>query len=377
LNERKPALGENASCSLRQSGEFCRFPEQAFRVDGIAMGIRPDRRLWCTALALVVGVGCVAASAPASAGTLDDVRARDHLICGVSEGLQGFSSQDSTGGWQGFDVDFCRAVAAAVVGDADKVDFKPYSAAARFDALKGGEIDVLSRNSTWTMSRDLELGLEFAGVAYYDGQGFLAKAVDGFSSALELIGARVCVVSGTTTEENAADYFARNGIDVTFLRFTDRPDARNAYESGECDVYTADRSALAAERTLLSAPDDHVVLQETISKEPLGPVTREDDPAWTGVVRWTLYGLISAEEREITAASLGSADKHDEAVALGAAASRAMGLADDWLAVTVSATGNYAEIFERNLGEDTPLGLSRGINALWTKGGILYAPPMH
>jgi general L-amino acid transport system substrate-binding protein len=327
--------------------------------------------------ALVVGAAWLNAAPPALAGTLDDVRARDRLICGVSEGLQGFSSQDASGAWHGFDVDFCRALAAAALGDPSKVDFKPYSAAARFDALKSGEIDVLSRNSTWTMSRDLELGLEFAGIAYYDGQGFMAKAVDGFSSALELVGARICVVSGTTTEENAADYFARNGITVTFLRFTDRSDARRAYASGDCDAYTADRSALAAERTLLPVPDDHVFLREVISKEPLGPVTREGDDAWTGLVRWTLYGLINAEEQEISTASLSSPEKHDEAVALGAAAARALGLADDWLATTIAATGNYAEIFERNLGEETPLGLSRGINALWTKGGILYAPPMN
>ncbi len=327
-------------------------------------------------LALVVGAGFLNVAPSALAGTIDDVRARGRLICGVSEGLQGFSSQDASGAWHGFDVDFCRALAAVVFADAKKVDYKPYSAEARFDALKSGEIDVLSRNSTWTMSRDLELGVEFAGIAYYDGQGFMAKAVDGFGSALELLGARICVVSGTTTETNAADYFARNGINVTFLRFTDRSDARRAYVSGDCDVYTADRSALAAERTLLPVPDDHVLLREIISKEPLGPVTREGDDAWTGLVRWTLYGLINAEEQEVSTDSLDSPEKHAEAVALGAAAARALGLADDWLVTAIAATGNYGEIFDRNLGEETPLGLSRGINALWTKGGILYAPPM-
>jgi general L-amino acid transport system substrate-binding protein len=313
---------------------------------------------------------------PARGGTFDDVRARSRLVCGVSDGLQGFSSRDDAGAWHGFDVDFCRAVAAAVLGDPTKVDFKPYSAATRFDALKAGEIDLLSRNSTWTMQRDLELGVEFAGVAYYDGQGFLTKAVDGFTSALELVGARICVVSGTTTEANAAAYFAHNKIKVTFLRFTDRAEARKAYEAGECDAYTADRSALAAERSLLPAPTDHVLLRETISKEPLGPVTREGDDAWTGLVRWTLYGLINAEELGITSGTVAAPDKREEAVALGAAATRALGLADDWLITTISATGNYGEIFERNLGEETPLGLSRGANALWTKGGILYAPPM-
>ena len=324
----------------------------------------------------VVAIGLLAVPVSALGGTIDDVRARGRLICGVSEGLAGFSATDEAGLWQGFDVDFCRAVAAVVLGDADKVDYKPYSASARFTALTAGEIDLLSRNSTWTMSRDLELGLEFAGTSYYDGQGFLARAVDGFTSALELDGARVCVISGTTTEENAAGFFERNGMSVTFLPFTERAEARQAYESNECDVITADRSALAAERTLLADPSAHVVLEETISKEPLGPVTREGDDAWTGLVRWTLYGLISAEEEGIDSTSVSKPDVREKAVELGAAGARAFGLADDWLAVTVAATGNYSEIFDRNLGEETPLGIARGINALWTKGGILYAPPM-
>ena len=325
---------------------------------------------------LVAGATCVVAPASTAAGTLDDIRTRDRLICGVSEGLEGFSTRDQDGTWRGFDVDFCRALAAAALHDAEKVEFKPYSAASRFDALKRGEIDVLSRNSTWTMSRDLELGLEFAGVAYYDGQGFLANAVDGLVSTLELIGARICVVEGTTTEENAARYFEQNHIDVTFVRFGERPAARSAYAAGECDVYTADRSALAAERTLLAVPDDHVFLTEVISKEPLGPVTREGDPAWTGLVRWALYGLINAEELEITMSALTEPGKREEAVALGAPATRALGLQEDWLVTVIAATGNYGEIFDRNLGEGTALALPRGINALWTKGGILYAPPM-
>jgi general L-amino acid transport system substrate-binding protein len=207
-----------------------------------------------------VAIALLAVPVSAFGGTLDDVRQRGRLICGVSEGLAGFSAKDEAGAWQGFDVDFCRAVAAAFLGDCGKVDYKPYSASARFTALTAGEIDLLSRNSTWTMPRDVELGLEFAATSYYDGQGFLARAVDGFTSALELNGARVCVISGTTTEENAADFFKRNGIDATFLRFTERGEARRAYETGECDVITADRSALAAERTLLADPSEHVVL---------------------------------------------------------------------------------------------------------------------
>jgi general L-amino acid transport system substrate-binding protein len=321
------------------------------------------------------------AATPGSASTLDDVRARGHLVCGVSEGLPGFSDKDASGAWHGFDVDFCRAVAAAVFGDASKVEYVPLSAVDRFDALKAGKIDLLSRNSTWTMSRDLGLGIDFAGVSYYDGQGFMAPASFGFQSALQLQGARICVVTGTTTEDNAAAYFVLKHIDVTFMRFNTRPEARAAYAQQKCDVFTADRSALAAERSLLPAPDDHVMLSEVISKEPLGPAVRENDPAWTGLIRWTLFGLINAEEGGLTTAALadkgpdGTA-KHNAAVALGHAAAGPLHLADDWLAVVIASVGNYGEIFERNLGDASPLGIKRGINALWTNGGILYAPPM-
>jgi general L-amino acid transport system substrate-binding protein len=328
--------------------------------------------------------GCLLAllaTSLAHAGTLDDIRARGRLICGVSDGLPGFSDRDAGGAWHGFDVDFCRAVAAAALGDGAKVDFVPLTAVDRFNALKAGKIDILSRNSTWTMSRDLGLGIDFAGVSYYDGQGFLAPASFGFTSALQLQGARICVVSGTTTEANAAAYFAAKHIQVSFLRYDARPDARAAYAAQRCDVFTADRSALAAERSLLPAPEDHVVLPEVISKEPLGPATRKGDAEWTGLVRWTLFGIVNAEERGINSAGLAAdgADakaEHDAAVALGAPAATPLHLADDWLAVVVKEVGNYGEIFERNLGESSPLGIKRGMNALWNNGGILYAPPM-
>lgn len=346
--------------------------EQSWR-DPVIQTPAPMRLLRAT-LAAFLGVGILGS---ASASTLDDVRSRGTLVCGISEGLPGFSDRDEAGGWYGFDVDFCRAVAAAVLGDSDKVDYVQLSATDRFKALTDGKIDLLSRNSTWTMSRDLNLGIDFAGIAYYDGQGFLAHALDGMTSALELLGARICVVSGTTTEDNAAAYFARNGMDVTFERFTDRTEARRAYAAGECDVYTADSSALAAERSLLEVPDDHVILREVISKEPLGPVTREGDAGWNELVRWTLYGLINAEEDGLTAAAVGDAANRDSAVALGKAAATEFGIADDWLAVVLASVGNYGEIFERNLGEGTPLAIRRGVNALWTQGGILYAPPMH
>ena len=326
-------------------------------------------------------VAALLAASAAFGATIDDVRARGHLVCGVSEGLPGFSDKDAAGAWHGFDVDFCRAVAAALLGDPDKVDYVPLSAGERFDALKAGKIDLLSRNSTWTMSRDIGLGIAFAGISYYDGQGFLAPASFGFTSALQLQGARICVITGTTTEENAAAYFSAKHVDVSFLRFDTRPAARAAYGDQKCDVFTADRSALAAERSLLPTPDDHVILPDVISKEPLGPATRQGDPAWTGLVRWTLYGLINAEESGLSATGLatGSPDanaQHDKAVALGKPAVAPLHLADDWLAVMVGRVGNYGEIFERNLGEESPLGIKRGINALWTNGGILYAPPM-
>lgn len=318
-------------------------------------------------------VALAAAAGAANAGTLDDVRARGNVICGVSDGLPGFSTRSPDGGWSGFDVDICHAIAAAALSDAGAVEYVPLSAAARFDALRSGKIDVLSRNSTWTMSRDLG-GLEFAGIAYYDGQGFMARTVDGMTSALQLDGARVCVVTGTTTEENAAAWFAANNLGVSFVRFTSRPEARMAFASNDCDVFTADASALAAERSILPSPDDYVILPEIISKEPLGPVTRDGDPAWTQLVRWTLYGLINAEERGITDQSV--AGDPAEAERLGKPAAGPLGLADDWLAGAIAAGGNYGQIFDRNLGEASPLGIRRGVNALWTQGGILYAPPM-
>lgn len=312
---------------------------------------------------------------PASAATLDDVRERGRLSCGVSEGLGGFSAQDASGAWQGFDVDFCKAVAAALLGNASLVDYLPLSAAERFTALSDGRIDLLSRNSTWTMSRDAGLGLEFVGVSYYDGQGFLVPTLYGATSALELAGAAICVVSGTTTEANAARFFTDAGLEVSFLSFAERPAARAAYQAGECDAYTADRSALAAERAALADPTAHVILRDVISKEPLGPVTRDDDPQWVDFVRWVLFGLINAEEAGVTSASV-AGDGPGAATAMGAVGAADLGLAESWLADAVAAVGNYGEIFERNLGVETPMELSRGVNALWDEGGILYAPPM-
>jgi general L-amino acid transport system substrate-binding protein len=331
--------------------------------------------LAATCLALLAG------PSQGGAGTLDDIRATGMLRCGVSEGLPGFSDKDAAGAWHGFDVDFCRAVATVVIGDPDKVDFVPLSAAARFDALTARKIDLLSRNSTWTMARDLKLGIDFAGVSYYDGQGFLALVLDGFTSALQLEGARICVIEGTTTETNAAAWFASQHMKVSFMTYPTRHEARAAYAARECDVFTADRSALAAERSLLPNPDDHIILPEVISKEPLGPVTRDDDRAWSDLVRWTLFGLINAEEGGLTSSGLdkqaiGGAAMRQHAMEMGKPAAEAFDLADDWLAVVVAKLGNYGEIFDRNLGEDSPLVAPLiGVPVL-VEGGILYAPPM-
>jgi general L-amino acid transport system substrate-binding protein len=325
-------------------------------------------------LASVLWISGVLASST-MAGTLDDVRARGTIICGVSEGLPGFSEKDSSGVWRGFDVDFCKAVAAALFGDVTKVEYRPLSAEARFEALKGRRIDLLSRNSTWTMSRELELGLEFAGISYFDGQGFLLPALYGATSPLQLGGAKICVATGTTSELNASQFFQKHDLKVSFLTFTERAQAHAAYAEKKCDAFTGDRSGLAAERSSLPSPEDHVILRDVISKEPLGPVTREDDPRWTGLVRWTLFALINAEELGISSQSVG-AEKAQQAVALGAPAVRSLGLPRDWLVKLIGSVGNYAEIFERNLGPDTPLKLNRGMNALWNQGGLLYAPPM-
>lgn len=324
----------------------------------------------------------IAAGSQAVAATIDEVRARGELNCGVSEGLPGFSEADPSGQWHGFDVDICRAVAAAVLDDPDAVNYVPQSATERFQSLTKGAVDLLSRNSTWTMSRDTDLGIEFAGIAYYDGQGFLSRASIGIRSALELQGARICVLAATTSQENAAAFFGGKAIDVTFISFETRPEARKAYADEQCDAMTADRSALAAERSLLPVPDDHIILPEVISKEPLSPVTRDDDPAWTDLVRWTLYGLINAEEQGLTSLALNPSSPDAEthrakALALGKPSAAALHLKEDWLVKVIASVGNYGEIFERNLGIETPLGIDRGINAPWNAGGILYAPPMH
>jgi general L-amino acid transport system substrate-binding protein len=317
----------------------------------------------------------------AFAGTLDDVKARGELICGSNTGLTGFGAPDAAGNWSGFDVDLCRAIAAAVLGDASKVKFVPTTGETRFTALQSGEVDLLIRNSTWTASRDSELALDFVAVNYYDGQGFMVKKDLGVSSAKELDGATICIQTGTTTELNLADFFKENGISYQPVNVADDSEAQRQYEAGACDAFTTDASGLAATRATLADADNHVILPEIISKEPLGPVVRHGDNNWGDVVRWTYYALVIAEEKGITAANVEEvlASTTDEEVKrlLGASGDMGVkfGLDNAAFKTAISAVGNYGEIFSRNIGEGTSINLARGLNALWTQGGLQYAPP--
>ncbi len=321
------------------------------------------------------------AAGAASAATLDDVKARGTLNCGVSTGLVGFSAPDANGEWSGFDVAVCRAVAAAVLGDPMAVEFVPTTGKTRFTALASGEIDMLARNTTWTFTRDVDLKFEFIGINYYDGQGFMVPKALGVSSAKELEGARVCIQTGTTTELNLADYFRKNNMDYEPVPIETNAEAQQNYLNGACDVYTTDSSGLAATRAAFEAPGDHVILPEIISKEPLGPLVRHGDNEWGDVVRWTLNALIAAEELGVTSANIDElttgTDSPEVNRLLGTEGNLGgmMGLESDWAVNAIKAGGNYGEIFEKNIGENTPIGLSRGLNAQWTDGGLLYSPP--
>lgn len=331
---------------------------------------------------MMLGATVVAAAATsASAGTLDDVKAKGFIQCGVSQGLPGFSNPDAQGNWSGLDVDVCRAVSAAIFGDANKVKYSPLSAKERFTALQSGEIDVLSRNTTWTSSRDTSLGLNFTGVTYYDGQGFMVRKSLGVTSALELSGASVCTQTGTTTELNIADYFRSNNMPYEVVAFEKADEVVKAYDAGRCDVFSTDASGLYAERLKLANPADHVVLPEIISKEPLGPVVRHGDDQWFDLVKWSLFAMINAEELGITSANveeMKSSDNPEIKRLLGAEGDfgQQLGVGNDWVVNIVKGVGNYGESFDRNVGPDTPLGIARGLNALWTKGGLQYAPPV-
>jgi general L-amino acid transport system substrate-binding protein len=339
-------------------------------------------------LSFVFGAAVSAfAVSAAQAGTLDDVKKKGFLQCGVNPGLIGFGTPDSQNNWTGMDIDFCRAVASAIFNDPTKVKFTPLSAKERFTALQSGEIDLLSRNSTWTMSRDTSLGLKFAGVMYYDGQGFMVHSALGVKSAKELSGAAVCVQTGTTTELNLADYFKTNKMDYKPVAFEKEEEVIGAYESGRCDVYTTDQSGVYAQRLKLSKPEESLVLPEIISKEPLGPVVRQGDDQWFNVVKWTYYALVNAEELGVTQKNVGEmmSSENPEIQRLlgvknsdGSAAGfgTGIGLTEDWAANIIKGVGNYGEIFERNLGENTPLKMKRGLNALWTNGGLQYGMPI-
>ena len=317
----------------------------------------------------------------ASAATLDDVKAKGFVQCGVSQGLPGFSNPDAAGAWTGLDVDYCKAIAAAIFGDATKSKFSPLSAKERFTALQSGEVDVLTRNTTWTMDRDTALGLNNAGVNYYDGQGFMVRTSLNVKSGLELSGASVCTNTGTTTELNVADYFRANKMEYEIVAFEKADEVVAAYDAGRCDVFTTDQSGLYAERLKLAKPDEHVILPEIISKEPLGPMVRQGDDQWGDVVKWVHYALLNAEELGITQANVDemSASENPEIRrVLGKEGDMGtkLGVPNEWVVNIIKAVGNYGEIFERNVGPSTPLKIARGINALWSKGGLQYAPPI-
>jgi general L-amino acid transport system substrate-binding protein len=332
-------------------------------------------------LALTLALAPVLASVGAHAETLKTVKDRGMLACGVSQGLPGFSNPDDKGNWTGLDVDVCRAIAAAIFNDPTKVKFVPLSAKDRFTALQSGEVDVLSRNTTWTLSRDTSLGANFAGITYYDGQGFMVKKALKVNSALELNSASVCVQTGTTTEQNLADYFKANKMKYEVIAFAGADETVKAYESGRCDVFTTDVSGLYAERLKLANPADHVVLPEVISKEPLGPMVRHGDDQWFDIVKWTLFGLITAEEMGVTQANvdeMAKSDKPDFKRAFGTDGNlgEQLGLTKDWFSRIVKAVGNYGEMYERNVGAGSKLKIARGLNQLWNKGGLQYAPPI-
>ena len=331
---------------------------------------------------IFAGVAALTVASAVQAGTLEDVRAKGFIQCGVSQGLPGFSNPDDSGNWTGLDVDMCRAVAAAVFGDASAVKYSPLSAKQRFTALSSGEIDILSRNTTWTMTRDTQLGLNFAGVNYYDGQGMMVPTALGVSAATDLDGANICTNTGTTTELNITDFFRANGMSFNLVAFEKADEVVAAYDAGRCDVYTTDRSGLAAQRGKLTNPDAHVVLPEIISKEPLGPVVRQGDDVWFNVVRWSLNAMINAEEMGITSDNINKLTFNEktpaEARFIGTEGTfgKELGLADDWAYQIISQVGNYGESYEAHVGPNTPLKLDRGVNALWSQGGILYAAPI-
>lgn len=331
--------------------------------------------------AAMILAGAFGLATSVSAGTFDNVKKNGFLKCGVGQGLAGFSNPDAKNNWSGIDVDFCRAIASAIFGDPGKVKYTPLSAKERFTALQSGEIDVLSRNTTWTLVRDTSLGLDFAGVMYYDGQGFLVRKKSGVKSAKELDGATVCVNTGTTTELNVADYFRANNMKYKLVVYEKDDEVVAAYDTGRCDVYTTDQSGLYAQRIKLKNPDEHMILPEIISKEPLGPVVRHGDNQWGDIVRWTLFAMLEGEELGVTSANVDEMKKSQNPnvrrlLGVEGDMGKDLGLPADWAYNVLKKVGNYGEAFERNLGTGSPLKIARGQNALWNKGGLQYAMPV-
>lgn len=330
---------------------------------------------------LALGGSILLAPAAVSAQTLAKIKTRGNVACGVNPSLLGFSTRDDKGSWSGFDIDLCRALAAAIFNDPAKVTFTPLGTAERLQALQSDKVDVLSRNTTWTLSREAALKLNFAAVTYYDGQGFLVRRGKNATSALELDGASVCVQKGTTSELNLADYFRANNMKYQAVTLPDGDQARAAYDAGKCTVLTSDTSQLFAERLRLKAPDDHIVLPDIISKEPLGPYVRADDNQWLGIVKWTHYAMINAEELGVSRQTIDEALKSDKPdvkrlVGTDDNYGEQLGLTKDWAVRIIRHVGNYGEVFERNVGTGSRLAIPRGINSLWSNGGIQYAPPI-
>lgn len=316
-----------------------------------------------------------------AADTLTKVKKRGKLICGVSQGLPGFSNPNKKGDWTGLDVDYCRAVAAAIFGNAKKVKFVPLSAKERFTALQSGEIDILARNTTWTMQRDAKKGFEFVGVTYYDGQGFIVRKNAGVKSVLELGDATICTNAGTTTELNLADYFKMHNMKYEIVTFEKTDEAVAAYDNNRCDAYTTDQSGLYAHRLKLRNKDDHIILPEIISKEPLGPLVRQGDPLFEDITRWVLFAMINAEELGLTSKSIrrlrSSKDPRIQRfVGKTGSFGRGLKLKNTWAYEIVRQVGNYGEVFDRSVGRGSPLGIERGYNKLWTQGGLIFAPPI-
>ena len=323
----------------------------------------------------------VSAATVAQANTLKTVKNRGAVVCGVSQGLPGFSNPDNQGSWTGMDVDVCRALAAAIFGNPAAVKYTALSAKERITALQSGEVDLLARNTTWSMHRDTALGVDFAAVNYYDGQGFMVRKELGVRSAKELDGATLCTNQGTTTELNAADYFRANGMKYDMVAFEKADEAIAAYNTGRCDAYTTDHSALYAQRLKLTDPKAHMVLPEIISKEPLSPVVRQGDDVWADIVQWSHYATVAAEELSVTSKNIDSLKGSTNPsirrlLGLDGTFGDNLGIRQDWAYQIIRHVGNYGEIFERNVGVNTPLGIKRGLNALWTKGGLQYAPPI-